>query len=57
MVMSTAQQQSFERALVTFWVGADGNFESIKAGLSRVDVRQVRAAPWLHSGCSLCEAR
>ena len=49
MVMSTEQQQGFERALV----GNEEGFLSIKAGLSRVDVRQVRAAPWLHSGCSL----
>eukprot|EP00964_Phaeocystis_antarctica_P135237 scaffold99606_cov36-Phaeocystis_antarctica.AAC.1 len=37
--MSTAQQQSFERALVTF-VGKN-NFTSIEEGLSRVDVRQA----------------
>ena len=52
MVMSTEQQQAFERALVTSGYG-DDSFASIKAGLSRVDVRQVRSAPWLHSGCFL----
>eukprot|EP00964_Phaeocystis_antarctica_P077735 scaffold48298_cov44-Phaeocystis_antarctica.AAC.1 len=52
MVMSTEQQQAFEKALVT--PHGDNNFDSIEAGLSRVDVRQVRAAPWLHAGCSLC---
>eukprot|EP00964_Phaeocystis_antarctica_P005552 scaffold3029_cov61-Phaeocystis_antarctica.AAC.1 len=53
MVMSTEQQQAFEKALVK--VHGDDNFDSIKAGLSRVDVRQVRTAPWLPAGCSLCE--
>eukprot|EP00964_Phaeocystis_antarctica_P052955 scaffold31025_cov61-Phaeocystis_antarctica.AAC.2 len=37
MVMSTAQQQAFERALVDPW----GGFDSIEEGLSRVDVRQA----------------
>eukprot|EP00964_Phaeocystis_antarctica_P127439 scaffold91108_cov65-Phaeocystis_antarctica.AAC.1 len=59
MVMSTAQQQAFERALVNMRAlvtfQGEVNFRSIEASLSRVDVRQVRAAPWLHSGCSLCE--
>jgi hypothetical protein len=41
MVMSTEQQQAFERALVTPY--GDDSFDSIKEGLSRVDVRQVRA--------------
>ena len=52
MVMSTEQQQAFERALVKTY-GDDG-FDSIKAGLSRVDVRQVRAQHtlWLHSGAA-----
>ena len=46
MVMSTEQQQAFERALVTLY--GDDSFGSIKASLSRVDVRQVRAQ---HPGC------
>ena len=41
MVMSPEQQQAFERALVT----SQASFAAIAAGLSRVDVRQVRAAP------------
>ena len=44
MVMSTKEQETFETAL-----SARDGFESIKAGLSRVDVRQVRTPPWL--GC------
>ena len=36
MVMSTAEQDTFETAL-----SARDGFESIKAGLSKVDVRQV----------------
>ena len=43
MVMSTEQQQSFERALVT-GVGGNkvrGSFYSIFEALRRVDVRQV----------------
>ena len=47
MVMSTEQQQAFERALLVK-VHGDDNFDSIKASLSRVDVRQVRAE---HPGC------
>eukprot|EP00964_Phaeocystis_antarctica_P061577 scaffold36812_cov56-Phaeocystis_antarctica.AAC.1 len=68
MVMSTAQQQAFERALMDKYSGlhsmmmeadewgaySPGGFDLIEAGLSQVDVRQVRAAPWLQSGCSLC---
>ena len=55
MVMSTEQQLSFARALVTHNPFAEDNFSSIERSLSRVDVRQVRAAPtWLHLGCSLC---
>eukprot|EP00964_Phaeocystis_antarctica_P052952 scaffold31023_cov65-Phaeocystis_antarctica.AAC.1 len=49
MVMSTAQQQSFERALVTVVTSSFGDidygFMAIDRWLSRVDVRQVRAAP------------
>jgi hypothetical protein len=52
MVMSTEQQQAFERALVK--VHGDDNFDSIKASLSRVDVRQVRAE---HPGCIRAAAR
>ena len=37
MVMSTKEQETFETAL-----SARDGFESIKAGLSKVDVRQVR---------------
>eukprot|EP00964_Phaeocystis_antarctica_P111344 scaffold75700_cov38-Phaeocystis_antarctica.AAC.1 len=43
MAMSTAQQRAFERALVTNTYG----FTLVQEALSRVDVRQVRAAPWL----------
>ena len=39
MVMSTKEQESFETAL-----SAHEGFESIKAGLSKVDVRQVQKA-------------
>eukprot|EP00964_Phaeocystis_antarctica_P065492 scaffold39525_cov55-Phaeocystis_antarctica.AAC.6 len=46
MVM-TEQQQSFERELVS-----TSGFLSIEEGLSRVDVRQVRTAPWLRSATS-----
>ena len=52
MVMSTEQQQAFERALVT--VHGDDSFDSIEEGLSRVDVRQVRAQ---HPGCIRAAAR
>ena len=41
MVMSTEQQQAFERALVTPY--GDDSFDSIEASLSRVDVSEVRA--------------
>ena len=44
MVMSTKEQETFETSLA-----ASDGFESIKAGLSRVDVRQVRIPPKL--GC------
>eukprot|EP00964_Phaeocystis_antarctica_P047938 scaffold27760_cov57-Phaeocystis_antarctica.AAC.2 len=44
MVMSTEQQRALERALVSTEYG-DGTFGSIERGLSRVDVRQARAAP------------
>ena len=40
MVMSTKEQDAFETAL-----SARDGLESIKAGLSRVDVRQVRTQP------------
>ena len=40
MVMSTKEQETFETAL-----SARDGFESIKAGLSKVDVRQVRPPP------------
>ena len=40
MVMSTTEQQTFETALVT-----PTSLDTIKAGLSKVDVRQVRALP------------
>ena len=42
MVMSTKEQDTFEAAL-----SARDGFESIKKELSQVDVRQVRAPPWL----------
>ena len=42
MVMSTKEQETFETAL-----SADDGFESIREGLSQVDVRQVRTPPWL----------
>ena len=42
MVMSTKEQGAFETALVT-----PASWESIKAGLSKVDVRQVWTLPWL----------
>ena len=44
MVMSTKEQETFETSLA-----ASDGFELIKAGLSRVDVRQVRIPPKL--GC------
>ena len=37
MVMSTKEQETFETALVT-----PTSLDSIRAGLSKVDVRQVR---------------
>ena len=37
MVMSTKEQETFETALVT-----PASLASIKAGLSKIDVRQVR---------------
>ena len=40
MVMSTKEQESFETAL-----SAGDGLESIKAGLSLIDVRQVRTPP------------
>ena len=40
MVMSTTEQQTFETALVT-----PTSLDTIKAGLSKVDVRQVRTLP------------
>ena len=40
MVMSTKEQETFETAL-----SARDGFESIKEGLSQVDVRQVRTPP------------
>ena len=46
MVMSTKEQETFETALSA----RDGfKWQSIKEELSRVDVRQVRAPPWLLS--------
>ena len=45
MVMSTKEQETFETAL-----SARDGFESIKEGLSRVDVRQVRTQSCL--GCA-----
>ena len=42
MVMSTKEQETFETSL-----SARDGLESIKAGLSRVDVREVRTPPWL----------
>ena len=42
MVMSTKEQETFETALVT-----PASLASIKAGLSKIDVRQVRTPPWL----------
>ena len=42
MVMSTKEQETFETAL-----SARDGFESIKAGLTRVDVRKVQTPPWL----------
>ena len=40
MVMSTKEQETFETALVT-----PTSLDSIRAGLSKVDVRQVRTLP------------
>ena len=40
MVMSTKEQETFETSL-----SARDGLESIKAGLSRVDVREVRTPP------------
>ena len=40
MVMSTKEQETFETSLA-----AHDGFESIKVGLTRVDVRQVRTPP------------
>ena len=37
MVMSTAEQETFETSF-----SAPGGFEPIRAGLTRVDVRQVQ---------------
>ena len=47
MVMSTKEQETFETALVT-----PASLDTIKAGLSKIDVRQVRTltAP-LHAIC------
>ena len=42
MVMSTKEQESFETAL-----SARDGFESIKEGISQVDVRQVRTPPFV----------
>ena len=42
MIMSTKEQETFETALVT-----PASLASIKAGLSKIDVRQVRTPPWL----------
>ena len=42
VVMSTEQQAAFEAALVE-------DFDSVRAGVSRVDVRQVRAARYSSS--------
>ena len=41
MVMSTKEQGAFEKSLCT----SCGGLELIKAGMSRVDVREVRAPP------------
>ena len=41
MVMSTKEQATFETALVT-----PASLDSIKAGLSKIDVRQVRTLEW-----------
>ena len=47
MVMSTTEQETFEAALSA----RDGQaLESIKAGVSRVDVRQVRPPAAAHRG-------
>ena len=45
MVMSTKEQGAFETALVT-----PASLDLIKAGLSKVDVRQVWMLPWI-PGC------
>ena len=44
MVMSTKEQETFETAL-----SARDGFESIKAGLSKVDVRQVHGEANLYT--------
>ena len=41
MVMSTKEQGAFEKSLCT----SCGGLDEIKAGMSRVDVREVRAPP------------
>jgi hypothetical protein len=47
MVMSTKEQETFETALVT-----PASLDTIKAGLSKIDVRQVRGRyPGSSSAC------
>ena len=50
MVMSTKEQETFETALVT-----PTSLDSIRAGLSKVDVRQVRTLYPVSSLSLLCE--